>query len=101
MNDLVWLIANCVSVHCDFNGHRDYYQTAADAFEEDDRKPERDRRLDHVSADMRKRCIELDSILELHIYPDTPVGFTLYWHHDLEALCKQARGDIEKRRVKE
>lgn len=94
MNDLEWLIERCVSVHCSFNVNRDYYQTAADAFAEDDARKPRERMLDEVAPDVRAQCIARDSLLELHVYPNTPVGFNLYHHWDLAELCRIARADL-------
>ena len=94
MTDLEWLIERCVSVHCTFNGHRDYHQTVADVFAEDDREKPGQRRLDDIPLEVREECIKRDSLLELHIYPNTPVGFNLYHHWDFAELCRLARADF-------
>jgi hypothetical protein len=94
VTDLEWLIERCVSVHCSFNAHRDYHQTAAEVFAEDDTSRPRARMLDGMDPEVRDQCIARDSLLELQIYPNTPVGFNLYHHWNFSELCRMARADL-------
>ena len=68
------------------NQHRDYYETAQDWFKEHDR----DQCPPEVSPDVRRVMIETDTVIEIHFYPNTPVGFYVIHHHDLSNALDEA-----------
>ncbi len=69
----------CLSVHLTINANRDYYESINEylalRFDSDDIDPE-----------IMAECIKNNQLVELHIYPTTPVGFYKFYHHDL-SLC--------------
>ena len=83
MNDkLVALLARCkCGVFLAVNEHRDYYISAADTLEDMasfECPPD-------IPDDVRTKIIETDTIVDLHFYPDTPIGSYHIVHHDLDA----------------
>jgi hypothetical protein len=87
MDKLKELLSRCkCGVFISVNEHRDYYQTAAEALKERDEReapPETDTAI-------RSKMIELDTIIEIHFYPDTPIGFYEIYHYDLDAALTKA-----------
>lgn len=94
-DDLAWLIANCVSVDLECNVHRDYYETAEQVFAAD---VGRSQVYEDMDPDVKAECIRRNTILHLHVYPDTPVGFYIMTHWDLEPLLRDMRKVIEEER---
>jgi len=93
MDKLKQLLNRCkCGVHIEVNVHRDYYQTAAEALEQkkfiQSEPPE-------IAPEIRAKMIELDTIIEIHFYPDTPVGFYEVYHHDLDAALTEALACLE------
>lgn len=70
------------SVTVEVNPHRDSYLTVAEwlATEGDDQE----------SPEIRQRMIELDRVVCVQFYPNTPIGFLRTVHHDVEAALKEA-----------
>ena len=64
------------SVSIDINNHRDYYETIEQHIEPDDRE--------NISDDVWVKMIELDTCVRLQFYPDTPIGFYVIYHYDVE-----------------
>ena len=65
-----------------FNQHRSCYLSVEDEFaslEGDAPSPE-------ILAEM----VRLDRIVCVHFYPNTPVGFHMVYHHDLDAALDRA-----------
>lgn len=80
MDKLILLLSRCkCGVSLTVNDHRDVYQTAKQAIEDLES-------MGHTvdDDDVRAKMIELDTIVDLHFYPDTPVGFYKVLHYDLE-----------------
>ena len=65
------------------NEHRDYYQSAAEWLEENDRFIWKDEAS-------KKMAIETDSVWALQWYPDTPIGFYAVAAPTLEELLEFA-----------
>jgi len=87
MEKLNKLIELCkYSVHLTINGHRDYYKTAGQYF---NKNPEED-----IEPDVYEKMKELDTIIELQYYPDTPVGFYKIYHYDLERAIDEALSSL-------
>lgn len=74
------------SVHLTINGHRDYYKTAGQYF---NKNPEED-----IEPDVYEKMKELDTIIEVQYYPDTPVGFYKIYHYDLERAIDEALSSL-------
>ena len=80
---LIALLARCkCGVHLSVNEHRDGYETIEQALEN----------LDgfDVPPDVRAKIIETDTLVDLHFYPDTPVGFYKILHYDIDAALDKA-----------
>jgi hypothetical protein len=73
-----WLFDRCkASVSISQNNHRDYYQSIPDYLEDQIPNGASDK---SVLEEMVKR----DTLVCVHAYPDTPVGFYSEYHYDLE-----------------
>jgi len=64
------------SVSVEINIHRDYYETIENYIEPEERND--------ISNDVWLKMIELDTCIELQVYPDTPIGFYVIYHYDIE-----------------
>ncbi|HAR45572.1 MAG TPA: hypothetical protein DCS05_05195 [Nitrospiraceae bacterium] len=94
MDKLQNLLNRCkCGVHITVNAHRDYYQTAAEALEE---KKLTQSIPPEISPEVRAKMIELDTIIELHFYPDSPIGFFEVYHYDMDAALDEALTCIEQ-----
>lgn len=79
------LLARCkCGVHLTVNEHRDSYLPAGEFLDD----------LESlgfaVQPEVRAGIIETDTIIDLHFYPDTPVGFYKILHYDLDAALDEA-----------
>ena len=73
-----WLFDRCkASVSISQNNHRDYYESITDYLEAQILKGE-------IKKDVLEEMIKQDTIICVHAYPDTPVGFYAEYHYDLE-----------------
>ena len=92
MDKLKELMSRCkCGVFLSVNEHRDYYQTAAARLEElagYECPPE-------IEPEVRQKIIETDTIINLHFYPDTPIGFYSLYHYDLDAALDEALACLE------
>jgi len=89
MSDLNKLISLCkASITIEINDHKTYYQTVREwaldminrmEIQPDDIPPE-------IFAEMEKR----DTVISIHFYPDTPVGFYRIFHYDMDEAIKLA-----------
>lgn len=93
-SDLDWLMHRCVSVSLECNAHRDYYMSAADEFAD----PSRDYLAESCDEATKAECIRRNTILHLHVYPDTPITFYQMTHWDLVKLLSDMRAEIERDR---
>ena len=85
---LARLIARCkAGVHITINEHRNYYETAEYYLSERDQRGDEPLEID---PDVRAQMIATNTVVNLHFYPDTPIGFYEIWHYDLEAALDQA-----------
>jgi hypothetical protein len=87
MDALKTLLARCkCGVYLTVNEHRDYYDTPAQWLEELDSRecpPQ-------ISDEVRAGILSSGNIVELQFYPDTPVGFHVIVHHDLDEALRMA-----------
>jgi hypothetical protein len=85
MDKLTKLLARCkCGVHLTVNDHRNVYETAAQALEDlhDFAKD--------VPPNVLAKIIETDTLIDLHFYPDTSIGFYKVLHYDLDAALDEA-----------
>ncbi|MGX5662190.1 hypothetical protein [Diaphorobacter nitroreducens] len=90
MDKLKLLLNRCkCGVHITVNDHRDVYQTAKQAIEDLES-------MGHTVDDetVRAKMIETDTIVDLHFYPDTPVGFYKVLHYDLDSAMDIALAEL-------
>lgn len=82
------LIAKCkCEVSVTINGHRNSYATVSDEL----RDFESFGPLE-IDPEVRAKMIELDTMVCVQFYPDTPIGFYVIHHYDLDAALTQALG---------
>lgn len=82
MQKLNELTALCkAAVHLEINGHKGIYQTVQEYLSEED---------DPIPDDVRAEMIKRDSVVYLQFYPNTPVGFYVIWHYDIEIAVQRA-----------
>ena len=87
MDALKTLLARCkCGVYLTVNEHRDYYDTPAQRLEELDSREAPPR----ISDEVRAGILSSGNIVELQFYPDTPVGFYVIVHHDLDEALRLA-----------
>jgi len=76
MNKLNELIKKTkCSVTIEINSHKETYSTISDYIE---------REFSELSDEVFNKMVELDSCICLSVYPDTPIGFYVIYHYDLE-----------------
>lgn len=79
------LLSRCkCGVHLTVNDHRDVYETVEQWLENMHDFAE------DLEPDVREQMIANDTIIDLHFYPNTPVGFYKVLHHDLDAALEEA-----------
>ena len=86
MDKLKELLARCkCGVHLTINDHRDIYKPVAEALDDLEACG-----FDDLAPEVRAKIIETDTLIDLHFYPDTPVGFYKVLHYDLDAALDEA-----------
>lgn len=87
MDELKTLIASCrCGVYLTVNEHRNYCMTPEkrlEDFSELQCPPD-------ISADVRDGILRTGNIVELHVYPDTPIGSYHIVHYDLDDAVREA-----------
>lgn len=76
------------SVHLGVNEHKSYYEPVEDYIAQ---------REDVIDADILNKIIETDNLIELQLYPDTPIGFYKIYHYDLDKALDEALECLEHR----
>jgi hypothetical protein len=88
MNKLKELITLCkYSICIDINTHKDDYKTVEDYFRvvfllDEDMKSE-------IEKDVYNEMIKRDFIVKIQCYPNTPVGFFVVYHYDIEKAINE------------
>jgi len=86
------LIERCkCGVHITVNGHRDYYETVEQHFKGN---PITEEDLEDIEPDVYEKMKELNVIVELQYYPDTPTGFYKVYHYDIELAVDEALSSL-------
>ena len=87
MDALKTLLAHCkCGVYLTVNEHRDYYDTPQQRLEELDTRE----CPPAISDEVRAGILRTGNIVELQFYPNTPVGFYVIVHHDLDEALRLA-----------
>lgn len=64
------------------NGHKSVYETVEKYL---------DMARDYdIKLEVYKKMIELDTIIEIQFYPDTPIGFYKIYHYDFNLAIEEA-----------
>lgn len=92
MEKLKKLIERCkCGVHITVNAHRDYYETVEQHFKGN---PITEEDLEDIEPDVYEKMKELNVIVELQYYPDTPIGFYKVYHYDIELAVDEALSSL-------
>jgi len=90
MNKLQQLIEKTKgSISLEINLHRDDYQTA----EEYLKSYPNEKYLNDISQEVYDGMVEANTVIELTVYPDTPIGFYKLYHYDLDEVLTLALED--------
>lgn len=82
------LIKKCkCGIHLTINIHRDYHETVEQHFESN---PLEEEKLGDINVDIYEKMKELDTIVELQFYPDTPIGSYTVYHYNLDGALDGA-----------
>lgn len=72
------------SVHVIVNGHKSNYESIEEFVRY------RDLDDDEIKKDVYDEMIKTDFCVEVQFYPDTPIGFYIVYHYDIELALKEA-----------
>ncbi len=82
-------------VEVTINDHKNVYETADEWLNDQEWPPKQPDGLDNK---VRERMIETNTVIFCQFYPDTPVGYYLVFHYDLESCLKECIDLIEEER---
>lgn len=86
MSDLATLVSLCkCGVHVTVNRHRDFYEPI-EKFLESGRGTD----FSDMTDDVRREMVARDTLIEVQFYMDTPIGFYLVYHFDVDAALAEA-----------
>jgi hypothetical protein len=88
MTPLAWLQANSHYLELELQPQRRHYRTIADEFATLDGLDAVDE--EDLPPPIRAECLAHDSLVVLHVYKDTMVGFYSFYHYDAEACVAEA-----------
>ena len=77
--------AKC-GVYIEVNKHKDYYESVYTHI-----TPEKQ---DDIPSDILDKMIELDTCVRLQVYPNSPIGFFVIYHYDLEKAIDIALNEL-------
>lgn len=90
MEILKKLISLCkAEVSITVNGHRSVYQTVQQYLEDSDVE---------IEPEVFGQMIKTDTVVLVQFYPNTPIGFYLIYHYDIEEAIKLAIKTIEDKK---
>ena len=93
MSDLKELIEMCkASVSIEVNRHKDVYMPISEYMNE---FPQSDF-LDEMDPDILRTILATDTIVDLHFYPNTPIGFYKIYHYDIDLAIEKAIKQLRK-----
>lgn len=79
------------SMSIDLDQHKVFYQTVEDYFSEGHNR-------DKPDEEVFSTMVKLNTIVEIHVFPDTPVGSYLVCHYNLEDAVERMIEVIEYER---
>jgi hypothetical protein len=80
MDKLKELLSKCkCGVYLSVNQHRDYYETVEKYFEDEEEW------LEEIDPLVYEKMKQENTIVELQVYPNTPIGFIRIYHYDVES----------------
>lgn len=92
MEKLQKLIEKCkCSVNITINSHRDYYETVEQHFNANVVVKED---LEDIEPVVYEKMKELNTIVELQYYPNTPNGFYKVYHYDIDKAIDKALSSL-------
>ncbi len=93
MNKIERLVKHCKgSVSITFNDHTTNYSTVEKELEYNHFN-----RYDDVPEDVKAEMVKRDTMVEIQFYTDTPVGFYLIVHYDLDKALDEALKIVDER----
>jgi len=97
MEKLKQLIALCkASVSIEVNKHRDYYESVEESLRDTCNWEDTRREIDN---EVYAQMISRDTVVRIQFYPNTPVGFYLIYHYDLEKALDLALSVLEENKA--
>jgi len=82
MNKLQELVSKSHMVSLEVNNHKGGYETVEEYLSSDWHQNS----LEDTDIEVYDKMIELNTIIELQVYPENPVGFYKLYHWDLEQI---------------
>lgn len=106
LEKLNYLQANCkCGISIEINNHKNYYitvkQDLKDRFECFCNPSENvwTHINNLIGKDIVDKMIETDSIVSIHFYPNTPIGYYELWHYSLEGVLDLAIEALESNKL--
>ena len=82
------LVQMCkASVSLSVNSHKDYYESVQQHIIEEDIK--------NIDEEVFNEMIKKDTVVSLQVYPHTPIGFFVIYHHDIETAIDIALNELK------
>ncbi len=90
MEKLKELISSCKSeIEISINHHKGSYSTVDKWISEEDQQD--------IDPDVFLEMIRRDTIIRIQFYPDSPVGFYVVYHYDIDKALELALQDINEK----
>lgn len=88
MESLKELIRICEgSIDIEINGNRDCYESIEQYIPDEDKE--------EIPSDVYAKMIDINTVVRLWIYPNTPVSFFTIYHYDIEAAIDRALREVQ------
>jgi hypothetical protein len=84
------------SVHINYNENRDLYLTVEQFLNDQERFHAADLGID---PDVRKVMADTNQMITIQAYPNTPIGFYVIYHWDLEAALDEMLSVLKDERI--
>jgi hypothetical protein len=77
MDEFIKLVSLCkCSVEISVNDHKDYYLSVQDYINDEFEEPD-------IELNILQEMIRLDTVVRIQAYPNTPIGFFVVFHYDI------------------
>lgn len=94
LDKLLLLESKCKAlISLEINSHKNYYMKVEDFLL--DEFDDKTHLLNEVGTDVFNKMVELDKIVELQFYPNTPIGFYKIYHFDIDMALERALEILE------